>query len=446
VPFLHRAILIELLKIYPGAAQIEKKYEAFAQNDPDPVSVIKIILGSSNKLKNNALAFLNYNTGDVSEAVYLQLRALIDLAIKYNKIETWVKVIEVAGEGGYHTFMNSLTDSKLSRASFALLMYIRNQVDNKVKSIDDRIKTYEEKPGSVNGKLSLEEKVKLYKVVLDADEELALKIHLSINEKIAIAKKLIQAVKQVNELSDGLELSMTIGGKIDVNTKEEKEYLSTSLKKIERTQRRLFFLGDTSFESNPDLKPEDIFSKFEFYTADQLRKDYNLPNNQMDSSLRSKLRLPIFLQRIYPSLYIRSQFKDPKYSELNENQVIESFEQLVLINIVKRQSAIHESKERIQTPVSQTKSTLVVDTEPLSPALPITTQQVEVMRYFNQPSPVKHEQTEIKPGNDAISHISSSELGTTGLFNTKSNTQPNLEPVSTNPNETVAPGKDSPTF
>ncbi len=443
MPFLNKAILIELLKTYPGAKKIEAKYKSLISDyKEDTVSVQQRLSDGSNTLFNFSIGMFGYNTPDKSEGVYLELHSLIDDAIRHNKINLWPEIICKAGEGGYHTFSNSISDSKLARVAFALLMFIRNQVDSKVKVIEDKIRAVEEKPRSIDTKpKSIEEKMRLYrdKIFLDADEELAFQIYLAINERIDKEKEVIKKLNDVLKLIKELEFNTVYAGKVEINTTIGQEFNKWAAKQIEIAQRQLFFLGDDSIKKDPNLKKsaQDLFGKFEFY-SNQLRKDYSLTDDQI-AGLNNLL--PIMLQPIYPSLYISDHFKDLKH-KVKEGTVIESFEHLVLIDMANKQTKMqvndtraHESKEPAQTPVSQSKIDLIIDTGPLSPPPLIVAQQGDVTKAFNQESPTsaKSEQTPVEPNHasdHAVSDVSSSQVVTAGIFKTTSNKQPIQDPAS----------------
>src|SRR5580692_9951673 len=134
VPFLNRDIIIELLKTYPSAKQIEEKYgyDSFmTTHKEDPSSFLQMI--------RNSAGYLGYNTPGKSEAVYLEIRALIDDATKNNNIDAWTDIITRGGDGAYTTYINSFRLSNLFLASFAVLMYVRNQVNDRIKSIETKV-------------------------------------------------------------------------------------------------------------------------------------------------------------------------------------------------------------------------------------------------------------------------------------------------------------------
>lgn len=449
MPFLNRDIILELLKTYPNATQIERKYsyDSFMTTHKEDPSLFL-------QMFRNSVGFVGYNTPDKSEAVYLEIRALVDAATKNNSIEAWTDIITRGGDGAYTTYTKSIyRGSNLSLASFAIIMYIRNQVDERIKFIDVKVKAAEEKIRCLDTKSrSFDERIKLVrdKIVLNADDELALKIHASITQRILDEKEFIQGTTKLTKLSEKLGHSTVFANTLDINKEAGKAFLSSSSELVEAAQRHLCFLGDESIEKQltKELK-QKLFPKFLFY-ADQISVDYNLTTLQTRDI---KLNLPIWLQNIYPALYISDIHKQLR-PLVKENKAIESFEQLVLINMAEKQSvmqndhvsdtAARESKEPVQTPLLQTKNDLLVDTEPLIPIPSIMTQQVEVTKdvnIFNPPSPVRviGEQAKLDPSktpssaDNTVSHVSAAQPSSTGLFKTKPDAEANLNPSPTAP-------------
>lgn len=450
MPFLNRDIILELLKTYPNATQIEEKYgyDSFMTTHKEDPSLFL-------QMFRNSAGYFGYNTPDKSEAVYLEIRALVDAATKNNSIEAWTDIITRGGDGAYTTYINSFRGSKLSLASFAIIMYIRNQIDERIKFIEGRVKAAEEKIRFPDTKLkSLEERIKLLKdkIALNADDELALKIHASITQRILEEKEFIQGTARLTKLSDKLAHSTVFANTLDINKEAGKAFHSSSSELVEAAQRHLCFLGDDSIEKQltKELK-QKLFPKFPFY-ADQISVDYNLTNPQTRDI---KLNLPIWLQNIYPALYISDIHKQLR-PLVKENKAIESFEQLVLINMAEKQSVmhhdrisstVHEAKEPVQTPLSQTKKDLIVDTEPLTPISPIMTQQVDVTKdnvnISSSPSPLHVIDEEAKPepskaamsADNTVSQINAAQPSKTGLFKTKSDAEGNSNPSPAAPDE-----------
>ena len=140
MPFLDKDILVQLLKTYPKTKIIEEKYASILKNT-NLLDYFKTIRDGSTNFLNLTSKFFGFNTPEDSEAVYLELRALIDDASKFNRAESWTDILCTAGEGGYHTYMKSAYKSDLTKVSFALLMYIRNQIDNRINEIKIKIKS-----------------------------------------------------------------------------------------------------------------------------------------------------------------------------------------------------------------------------------------------------------------------------------------------------------------
>lgn len=305
MPFLNKAILIEILKTYPGADLIEIKYKSLVNEYKEtPPSFIQLLTDSSIKIKNGSSRWFGYNTNEDSEACYLEMRALIDDATKNNNIEAWADILCTAGEGGCHTYSRSVIKSELCHTAFALVMYIRNQISDKVKSIKDPRTT-------------------------DPDEVFALKVRDSINHRIAETKLFIQDAKENIKRSHNLKLSSLFANKLAINIQSGQEFHTSSLKMIEVAQRHLFFLGDDTLKKDAYIKPaQEIFDRLPFYSS-ELRKKYNLSEEQVGNL---KLHLPMFLQSIYPSLHIRDNRKDLRHI-VNEDTVIASFEKLEQIKL-----------------------------------------------------------------------------------------------------------------
>ena len=82
----------------------------------------------------------------------------------------------------------------------------------------------------------------------------AIKIRLSINQRIAKSKKIIKKLNGATNLIKELEFNTIYGGKVEINTKIGKEFNTSTSKQIEIAQRQLFFLGDDSIKKDPSLK------------------------------------------------------------------------------------------------------------------------------------------------------------------------------------------------
>lgn len=365
MPFLNKAILVELLKTYPESAQIESNYKSLTKNyKVDPLSFLQMVRDGSIKFRNTSFGFLGFNTNDKSGACYLEIRALIDDATRYNKVDTWAEIICAAGESGYHTFTKSIKDSRLCRASFALLMYIRNQIDNRIKSIDNKIKIAAEKIKPFDPTKPFEDRLKLVrdKIFLDEDDELALKIHASIIQRISECKKFIQeALGNIQRMND-LKLCIVYANTLEVNAKIGQDFKAVSEEVIKVTQRHLYYLGDDSSY----LKPaRELFPAFPF-TIDKLCKDYNLTETQAKGL---NVNLPVFLQRIYTALYIKDHRPDLKHIT-DECKVIESFEQLERIKTripaVKSDTVIEDKIEKVEKGVDPVEAFPILEIDTLS--------------------------------------------------------------------------------
>ncbi|MDA8562101.1 hypothetical protein N9L02_03180 [Gammaproteobacteria bacterium] len=319
MPFLNKEILVEILKTYPGAEQIELKYKSIINEyDPYPTSFLQTLKDGSIKIKNSSSRWFGYNTNEDSEACYLEMRALIDDATTNKNVEAWADIICAAGEGGYHTYSRSIIKSELCHSVFALLMYIRNQVNSKIKSIKDPTNT------------------------TDPNEILALKIKQSINNRIQNTIQFINGAKENIIKSQSLKLSNLFATKFAINIPEAQEFHSSSLKMIEVAQRYLFFLGDESLKKDTYIKTaQELFDNLPFYGT-EVRKKYNLTEEQVG---KLKLHLPMFLQHIYTSLHIRDNRKDLRHM-IDEEVVIKSFEKLEKI---KSNNAYKESNLKISS-------------------------------------------------------------------------------------------------
>jgi len=324
VPFLNRTILIDLLKTYRGAAQIEEKYDSLINEQKQtPSTFLQLMTEQSVKFKNTSSRFLGYNSAEDSEACYLELRALIDDATQKNNIEAWADILCTAGEGGFQTYSKSVIQSNLGQTSFALLMYVRGQIADKVASIENPETT------------------------TDKEEILALQINDSIKTRAAETKEFILSAKDNLERSTKLKLSSLYANKFKINVDEGQNFCKYSMKMLEVAQRHLLFLGDESIKNDEYLQSaQSLFEMLPFYSS-ELQKKYHFSENQIRNL---KLHLPMYLQDIYPSLHIRNNRKDLENIK-EERKVIKSFEELSLIKD-KQQIKQKLSQEQKESPAT----------------------------------------------------------------------------------------------
>lgn len=303
-------VLIGFLKTYPGAEKIEAK-----NNNTSIFS----------QFKNKSSQLLGYNCDEDSEACYLQIRNLIEQACSTNNPKLWVKLILTTAKAGYRTRTNSVQDSQLACAAFALHMYLHTQVSNKVHSIKDNNNP-------------------------DQEEQLAFKIHSTIQQLITRHKRRIEKIIEIINEDDELELSEIFANKLKIDTEVVKSFEEKACDMLALSQRILFFLGDNSLKKAKYIKEAtELFEKLPYY-SDGIRKKYKLTAEQIS---KMKMHLPMFLQEIYPSLHIKDKHNDSKPIET----VIQSFEKNVQINEKLENKPIQPSVPTPHTPPSSSINT-----------------------------------------------------------------------------------------
>ncbi len=423
VPFLNKTILTELLKTYPNANNIEEEYKSVINNSKnDHYSGLTMLRDNAIKLKDSLLRMSGRNSTKDSANSYSEVRALIDDATRNNRIDAWAEIICAAGEGGYRNYSTALFDSKFCRVSFALLMYIRNQIDDRIKSIEDKVKTCEDKIKPLTYKsTSLEDKIKLLQVKLEEDDELALKVHASIQKKIADIKQLIQKAMDNIEDTHSLKLNVRYAN-------SGKNFHDSSLEVIDIYQRRLYFLGAAAHE----LKPAKmLFPKF-LFNIDKLRNDYELSPSQ---AATLDINLPIFLQHIYPVLYFKDHFPNIKDFK-EEGIVIEGFEHLA----GKTKPAFEVTKPAKVTPPKlitraaalEANREVETNAEKLTPPPPpaATTHQIDAMSYSALlKKTLANENNEQKHGEPENILAAAHAQSNVGLFKTDPNKQVKQNPL-----------------
>lgn len=298
MPLLPQSILIKLLKTYPGADKIEAKYNSLISeykgkgNPPSHLAYIqnKIKEGAS-KLLSTSARWLGYNTPEDSEACYLAIRALIDDATKNHNMDAWIEIFCVAGEGGYQRYIKSAFTSRLCQASFALLLLIRKKITNKINLIKDPENT------------------------TDPDEIHAIQIDKAIQNRIKLTKQFIEVLTLALQLGSIINLSTVLANILEINVTTMKDLKEKAKDAIDIAYRHLLYLGDKSLK-------KDVFEGLPSYDI-QVKKKYNLTPAQVENI---DLQLPLYLQEIYLSLYIRDHRKDLFHLQ-DEDKVIKIFEE-----------------------------------------------------------------------------------------------------------------------
>lgn len=293
-PFLHKAILIELLNTYRGEDLVEKKPQ---------VSVFS-------RFSNPIISSLGYNTQEDSENWYLTVRDDIEEATEKQNIEAWVDLLCDAGEAGFTTCTNSLTGSnsansmlgsKLCPSVFALRAYILNKVNEVCSTIENN------KPQ-------------------DAEQTLAFKIKQAIDIRIDQLKKFIEYQNEVISLSKQMKLSSISIRGLKINTTKAAKYEKYCEDMIEIAQRYLCYLGDyesiklDKYQAITITRPKSIkelFPKFPPF--------YNLKEKlSRETEDKMRIELPLFLQQPYDAIFIRS--KDSRLASENDKNAISNFE------------------------------------------------------------------------------------------------------------------------
>lgn len=295
--FLNKAILVEILKTYPGSEYIEDKYRSQIKTAKTGGS---IWIQSTEKAKK----LLGFNNNESSEAAYLELRALIDEATDRNNPFAWAKILCVSGEAAHKTLNTSYYGSELCNSAFALRAYIVYKIDEKIKSIKST-KT------------------------LDEDQKLALQIKEIFERRIQRNIETIRLLGKASANIEFLQYGMILDKRFPINVDEIQSYQSKSSEIVEIAQRHLYFLG---YDSQTDLSlkpPMELFPRYPYYN----NKDFVLSRSSIEGL---KLHLPMFLQPIYIAVHLRNKRPNLK-SEINETAVIASFEQQVEVRIKEEQ-------------------------------------------------------------------------------------------------------------
>ncbi len=305
--FLNKAILVEILKTYPGSELIEKKYENQIQTTKSSGS---IWLQSAERLKKT----FGLNNTECSEAAYLELRALIDEAIDRKNPFAWAKILCRAGEAANKTLNTSYYGSELCNSAFALRAYIIYKIDEKIKTIKSN------KP-------------------LDDEQKLAVQIKDIFERRIQSNVETIRLLGRVNANIDFLEYGMILDKRFPINVDEIQSYQARTLEIIEIAQRHLYFLG---YDSQTDLslkQPMELFPRYPYYN----NKDFILSRASVEGL---KLHLPMYLQPIYIAVHLRNKRPNLK-NEINETAVIASFEQQVEVRIKEEQKLLEARQKKI---------------------------------------------------------------------------------------------------
>lgn len=299
MPFLNKAILIELLSKY-GEDLNEKKASA-------PKTWYSIIADTANTALDALKKTAGKNTKEDSLRWYYKLKTLIIKACDEQNIDAWAELICKAGEAGYETRVNSLRGSKLSCCAFALRCYILNKVDVICSTIDKN------KP-------------------LSEDQVLAYKIRSTIDKKI---KEQLNFIIKANEnINSNKSKSLEERAKSRQNNDAFHTYEYSSEQMIIIRQRLLCYLNAHEYLRSktyqvfvPD-KPqslkeiiEELFPNFELF-------DFSSRMYSEETRKKIKIDLPLVFQPNYDAIFIRSKERDLQ-NDSDEN-AISNFEERVL--------------------------------------------------------------------------------------------------------------------
>lgn len=404
VPFLNKAILLELLNTYTGEDLVEKK--------PDNTPKLWKWFTSALDAGKSAVG-INTN----SPAWYDKLRKHIIKATDENNLNAWAELIVDAGKAGFQTHSSSVFSSKLCCTAFALRSYILNKVYLMLESIPYRrlriLKEDEDctsnfdnqtlmlqKKGEKNlivywghndkvvnhifklsevkhilKKLNNEKEYKepnceviydiLFKLFcsqnsekngfLTSDQILALQIRDSLNNKIDEQKKFIEDAKKNIERN---KYKPTLEFKNLETIKEIEKYEKNSVENIKIRQRNLCYLNAYNLLKQNDYQVStnqpkrllalirELFPNFDFYDFSSMQLNAETTENMNKD-------LPLFLQPNYDSIYLRSKIKNPKKETYTDDRVVNTFEDDVIKNSASNKPRPDRVMTIIETPSIQ---------------------------------------------------------------------------------------------
>jgi hypothetical protein len=331
VIFLNKAILVEILKTYPGSAAIESKYRS-------QIKTAKPVGSLWEQSKEKMKKTLGFNNTECSEAAYLTLRALIDEAIDRNNIAAWKEILCIAGEAANKTFTTSYLGSELCNCAFALRAYILYKIDEQLETIRHN----------------------KFNKSLNKDQLLARKIKELIDKEINDHIEIIKDLNKVSQGIDRLNYGRLLNKTFPINVEEVQRFLQDGEKISEIAQRLLYFLGHDSPTDLTLILPETLFNSYPTYN----NKEFILSRQSIE---HLKHHLPMYLQPIYIAIHLRNKRPNLK-TESNERTVIASFEQQVLVRIEEEEKEALRTKRLAEEEESQ--KNMLIEASPSIPIIP----------------------------------------------------------------------------
>lgn len=330
--FLNKAILVEILKTYPGSDAIEDKYRS-------QIKAVKPAGSWLEQSKETLKKLAGFNNSECSEAAYLELRKYIDEATDKNNVAAWPEILCIAGEAANKTFTTSYVGSELCNCAFALRAYILYKVDEQLESIRFN------KPNRP----------------LNKDQLLAKKIKELIDQKINHNLENIRLFNVLNANIDTQNYGRLLNKTFPINIAEVNGFQQISEKISQIAQRNLYFLGYDSPNDPKLILPENLFKDYPTYN----NKAFILSRASIE---KLKLHLPMYLQPIYIAIHLRNKRPNLK-AESNEKTVIASFEQQVEVRLQEEQKMQEALRVKKLADEEEFQKTMLPESSPI-PMIP----------------------------------------------------------------------------
>jgi len=303
---LNKAILIEILKTYPDAEEIEKVY-----NEPvkKPKKLTKtrweqlydMTSDALKKTKEKTSEALGYNTKIISWAGYLTIRNYISIVCDHNDPKALAELLWVSGLIAHVTRMTSPNyGSELSKSAYALRAYILYKIKEKLDSPHKK-----ERFAAQLMKQAIEQRIE------------------NVIKSIRFANALITLNKE-------LKLGVTLVNNSILNGDRIRKIEEALSEEIDICYTHLYFLGNNEATDYTLKTPQDLFPYYSYYNQKEFKLD-GVSVKNIDHTL------PVALQPIFIAVHLRE--KTDLGSEKSDITVIETFEKRIISRLEKEKKA-----------------------------------------------------------------------------------------------------------